>query len=244
MDTEDTTMSDGTRVRMSVPRLIVGVGVIALGVAWTLDNLNVGIGFDAWFILWRYWPLALLAIGIANIAQAKTWTGYAGGLIWLVVGAWLLGQTLGIFHVHLWAVWPLALVAFGAWVLLNGIRPPGTSGRGGSVADDTVGAVAVMSGVKRRTSSRDFRGGDAIAIMGGAVIDLRDAAIASGEARIEVFAMWGGIEIFVPEGWAVDDRVFPFMGGVDDKTRRPTAEVPPRLVVRGLVVMGGVEIKH
>ena len=56
--------------------------------------------------------------------------------------------------------------------------------------------------------------------------------------------MWGGIEVFVPEGWAVEDRVFPFMGGVDGQSRRPTAEAPPRLVVRGLVIMGGVEIKH
>ena len=244
MGTKESTMSDGTLGRMSVPRLIVGVGVIALGVAWTLDNFHIRIARDVWLTAWRFWPVALVAIGIANIAQAKTWTGYAGGLIWLVVGAWLLGQTLGIIHVSLWAMWPLALVAFGGWVLLNGIRPPGTAGRDGSTADDTVGAIAVMSGVKRRTSSRDFRGGDAIAFMGGAAIDLRDALIASGEARIEVFAMWGGIEIFVPEGWAVEDRVFPFMGGVDDKTKRPTAEAPPRLVVRGLVIMGGVEIKH
>ena len=237
-------MAEASRGRMSIARLIIGLGVIVLGVAWTLDNFHIRIAHDVWRVVWRYWPLALVAIGIANIAQARTWAGYAGGLIWLVVGAWLLGDTLGIIDVSIWALWPLALVLFGGWVLLNGIRPPGTSGRGGSASDDTIGAVAVMSGVRRRSSSSDFRGGDVIAVMGGAVIDLRDAMVASGEARIEVFAMWGGIEIFVPEGWAVEDRVFPFMGGVDDKTRRPTAEVPPRLVVRGLAIMGGVEIKH
>jgi hypothetical protein len=237
-------VSEQTRVRMSIPRLIVGLGVIALGLAWTLDNFHIRIAHDVWRLVWRFWPLALVAIGLANIAQAKTWAGYAGGLIWLVVGAWLLGQTLGFIDVSIWAMWPLALVALGGWILLNGIRPPGTSSGGASSSDDTIGAIAVMSGVKRRSSSRDFRGGDAIAFMGGAVIDLRDAAVVSGEARLEVFAMWGGIEVFVPEGWAVEDRVFPFMGGVDDKTRRPTAEVPPRLVVRGLVIMGGVEIKH
>jgi predicted membrane protein len=244
MGTEDSIMSEGTRSRVSFSRLIIGVGVIALGLAWTLDNFHIRIARDVWYVAWRYWPLALVAIGIANIAQAKTWTGYAGGLIWLVAGAWLLGRTLGIIHVSIWAMWPLALVAFGGWILLNGIRPPGTANRGVAASDDTIGAIAVMSGVKRRTSSRDFRGGDLIAVMGGAVADLRDAAIASGEAQLEVFAMWGGIEIFVPEGWAVEVKVFPFMGGVEDRTERPTAEVPPRLVVRGLVIMGGVEIKH
>jgi hypothetical protein len=237
-------VSEETRGRMSIPRLIVGLGVITLGVAWTLDNFHIRIAHDVWRVVWRFWPLALVAVGLANIAQAKTWAGYAGGLIWLIVGAWLLGQKLGIIDVSIWAMWPLALVAFGGWILLNGIRPPGTSGGGASASDDTIGAIAVMSGVKRRSSSRDFRGGDLIAFMGGAAIDLRDAAIASGEARLEVFAMWGGIEVFVPEGWAVEARVFPFMGGVDDRTKRPTAEVPPRLVVRGLVIMGGVEIKH
>jgi hypothetical protein len=229
---------------MSVTRLIIGMGVIVLGLAWTLDNFHIRIARDVWRLAWGYWPLALVAIGVANIAQARTWAGYAGGLVWLVVGAWLLGQTLGIIHVHIWAMWPLALVAFGGWVLLNGLRPPGTADRGASSSSDTVGAVAIMSGVKRRSTSRDFRGGDLIAFMGGAALDLRDAAIASGEARLEVFAMWGGIEVFVPEGWAVEARVFPFMGGVDDKTGRPTAEAPPRLVVRGLVIMGGLDIKH
>ncbi len=237
-------MSEGTRVRMSIPRLIVGLGVVALGVAWTLDNFHIRIAHDAWRIVWRYWPLALVAIGIANIAQAKTWAGYAGGLIWLVVGGWLLGQRLGIIDVDIWVMWPLVLVAFGGWILLNGIRPPGTASGGSSASNNTIGAVAVMSGVKRRSSSRDFRGGDLIAVMGGAVLDLRDAAMASGEAQVEVFAMWGGIEIFVPQGWAVEAKVFPFMGGVDDRTTHPAAENPPRLVVRGLVIMGGVEIKH
>jgi hypothetical protein len=237
-------MSEESRGRMSIPRVIVGLGIIAVGVAWTLDNFHVRIAHDVWRVVWRFWPLALVAIGIGHIAQARTWAGYAGGLFWLVVGAWLLGDTLGIIDVNIWALWPLAVVLFGGWVLRNGVRPPGTAVCDASVSDDTIGAVAVMSGVKRRSSSRDFRGGDVIAFMGGAVIDLRDAMVASDAARLEVFAMWGGIEVFVPEGWAVEDRVFPFMGGVDDKTRRPTAEAPPRLVVRGLAVMGGVEIKH
>jgi len=237
-------MSDGTPARISVPRLIVGVAVIALGVTFTLDNLHIEAAHRIWHLMWRVWPLALVAIGIANIAQARTWAGYAGGLVWLVAGAWLLGDTLGIIDVSIWALWPVVLVLFGGWILLNGIRPPGAGGGGTSVPDDTIGAVAIMSGVNRRSSSRDFRGGDVIAFMGGANIDLRGATIASGEARLEVFAMWGGIEVFVPEGWAVEAKVFPFMGGVDDKTTRPTADAPPRLVVRGLVIMGGMDIKH
>jgi len=56
--------------------------------------------------------------------------------------------------------------------------------------------------------------------------------------------MWGGIEIYVPDGWAVEVRAVPLLGGVDDKTIMPKSDDAPRLVVHGLVVMGGMEIKH
>jgi len=51
----------------------------------------------------------------------------------------------------------------------------------------------------------------------------------------------------VPDGWTVVIEAVPFMGGVDDKTRPPKAAVDgaaPTLVVRGFVMMGGVEIKN
>jgi hypothetical protein len=59
--------------------------------------------------------------------------------------------------------------------------------------------------------------------------------------------VWGGIEIFAPRDWNVTSKVSTFMGASEDK-RRPAATPPagiPRktLVVQGLVLMGGIEIK-
>ena len=101
-----------------------------------------------------------------------------------------------------------------------------------------------MAGVERVNASRDFRGGDLTAIMGGCDIDLREASIAGGEAVLEVFAMWGGITLRVPETWTVVNKVLPVLGGVDQKTRTSGAAVPQTLVVRGAVLMGGVEIRN
>jgi hypothetical protein len=39
-------------------------------------------------------------------------------------------------------------------------------------------------------------------------------------------------------------RAMPLMGGVEDKTRAPQASTLKRLVIRGIVVMGGVSIKN
>ena len=103
--------------------------------------------------------------------------------------------------------------------------------------------MAVLAGVNRGNTSKTFRGGDLTAVFGGCQIDLRQAAIES-EAVIDVFAMWGGIEIKVPENWSVSGRVTPILGGYEDKTRRVPDGTNQRLLVRGLVIMGGVEIKN
>jgi len=106
-----------------------------------------------------------------------------------------------------------------------------------------VSAVAVLSGLNRGNNSKTFHGGDLTAVLGGCEIDLRQASI-EGEAIIDVFAMWGGIEIRVPENWSVSGRVTPILGGYEDKTRPARDATAQRLVVRGFVIMGGVEIKN
>ena len=59
-----------------------------------------------------------------------------------------------------------------------------------------------------------------------------------------MFAMWGGIEMRVPEDWTVSRRVTPLLGGVEDKTRPPQGASAHRLMLRGFAIMGGVEIKN
>ena len=58
--------------------------------------------------------------------------------------------------------------------------------------------------------------------MGGCEVDLRNAVI-NGDAVIDVFAMWGGIEIRMPEDFTLINRVTAVMGAVEDNTRPPQA---------------------
>jgi hypothetical protein len=80
--------------------------------------------------------------------------------------------------------------------------------------------------------------------MGGCEIDLRNASIESGDAIIDVFAFWGGVEIRVPMDWTVIVDATPLLGGFDDKTRPPETPSKKRLVLKGYAIMGGVEISN
>lgn len=127
------------------------------------------------------------------------------------------------------------------------------SDRAASAADSSerVSMFAVLSGTRRATASAAFAGGDITAIMGGAQLDLRLAAIPAGQdAVLDVTSVMGGVEIFVPPHWEVATPVMPLLGAVEDERLPPIQTdgaanrvAGGRLVLRGFVLMGGVHIK-
>jgi hypothetical protein len=122
--------------------------------------------------------------------------------------------------------------------------------RAGGGASSTPGYVegdVVLGSREEMMDSQEFEGGDIRCVMGGFNLDMRDAKIMGEEAHLQVRAVMGGIELYVPDHWAIVIRGNPMMGAFENKTRqRPAAKEPdaPRLVVEGSVVMGGVEIKN
>jgi hypothetical protein len=163
-------------------------------------------------------------------------------VVWVLGGGWLLLNNLGWFTLGFWeAFWPLVLVLGGATLVWRALRGP----QDRRPHDDTlVHGFALMGGTALVSASPVFRGGDLNAVMGGCELDLRQAQLEGGEAVIDTFALWGGVEIRVPESWKVVGKVVPIMGGFEDKSRPPQSETAPRLVIRGVAIMGAVEVKN
>jgi predicted membrane protein len=220
----------------ATPQLIMGLLIIVVGVLFTLDNMGVA---DASRYL-RYWPAGLILVGLVKLWQSGNSGGAFGGAMFVLVGGVLLLSTTGMLDFELSDMWPLIFVFIGASMVWRGVQ-----GRHPTPSDSaaTVSGVAILAGVKQGNNARAFKGGDLTAVMGSCEIDLRQASI-EGEAVIDVFAMWGGIEIRVPETWAVVSRVVPLLGGVEDKTHPPQATTSQRLVLRGFAIMGGIEVKN
>lgn len=225
------------RTRSIAPQLVIGLLIIVLGLLFTLENLGF---IDAHDYL-RFWPAGLVAIGLVKLWQGCA-SGTLSGSIFVFAGVWLLLESMGIVTISLWNLWPMLFVLVGGSMVWRGLYGRRTDSNPID-SHSTVSAMAVLAGVNRRSNSTTFRGGDLTAVMGGCQIDLRQAAI-EGEAVIDVFAMWGGIELRVPENWSVSGRVTPILGGYEDKTHPTPGASNQRLLVRGFVIMGGVEIKN
>jgi hypothetical protein len=218
---------------LSLPatKLILGVFFAILGVLWTADNLTL-LRADTFL---RFWPAVVLLIGLTKIANP---TQRIFGVILTVVGASLLAYTAGWLRFTIFDFWPLLLIIVGGGIVVRalGFRLPTSTPR------DSDQIWAILNGRKIRSTSRDYSGGGIFAFMGGCELDLSEADIIHGPAIIDAFVMWGGIEIYVPENWEVVGEVVPFMGGFEMKTGAGSAE--RRLIVRGGVMMGGIEVKR
>ncbi len=218
------------------PQLVLGLVIICLGILLTLDNLNIVRAGE--FL--RYWPALLLAYGAYRLMEPGDPPRFFAGILFTVIGGVLLLNALRFqFAFHLF--WPLLIVLLGLAIVSHAFQ------RGHGISTDnasTVTAVAIMSGVQRTCRAQSFRGGEFTAIMGGCEIDLRQAAIEADEAVINIFAFWGGIEFKVPDNWAVSAEILPLLGGCDDRTQAHGEGPHKRLVIKGLAIMGGVEVRN
>jgi hypothetical protein len=224
------------------PNVVVGIAMTAVGTVLMLDTLDLVNARD----VARYWPVLLIMFGASVVFQA-----FRGGPD---SGAGGRGQRAIItpgFVIFFLVAGLLVSNAFPRIILRPDRR------------NDSV--VAVMGRAARTSDARTFTGANMTTVMGRSRLDLREATMAPGEqAIVDVFGLMGAVELIVPEGWVVDVEAVPLMGRVDDSrlrtTRIPTTSTnepqradaageavedarPPRVVVRGFMMMGRLNIR-
>ena len=233
---------------------LVGLFVILMGVLFLLSNL----GFVYIDQLWRYWPAVMIVWGLSRLINSRYGHGRLWGGMIAAAGGLLLAASLGYIHGPVWNyIWPLFIIWAG-FNMLFGARwrrrrweswhdrdwqagtPPAATG-----SFDHLSEVAVFGGIRKRIDSQSFEGGEIRAVFGGVELDLRPAAIVKEEIQIEADAVFGGVELLVPQTWKVRVEGQGVFGGYEDKTQHAPEEAQgPRVLITGNAVFGGVTVKN
>ena len=86
----------------------------------------------------------------------------------------------------------------------------------------------------------DFTGGAYTAIFGGLTINMRSVRLV-GDVVINVTAVFGSVDLIVPDNVQLVSNVIPILGGVDNKYASSRDATAPRIIVNGNTVFGGLE---
>jgi hypothetical protein len=115
----------------------------------------------------------------------------------------------------------------------------------GDEESDLFALSTIMDGKALASQASAFRGGSALTLAGGSLIDLRKATLSPDGAHLKLSTIMGGTSLLVPEGWRVEVRGQAVMGAIDDKMADGGLDGDndaPTLVVEALAVMGGIDV--
>jgi len=213
------------------PAVLNGGVLIVVGALLLLDQMGI--------ISFNFWALIFGAFGLVRLLQASDVTGRVWGLLLIAVGVGFELNHLGHLDIRIETTWPVFVILAGLMLIWRAYQQPSESGG----LSPHLNVFSILGGGEYRIRAKNFRGGDVVALMGGFDINLQDADIENSEATITVNCLMGGGVIRVPETWAVSMRVAAFMGGHSLKARegiQPTKT----LIVKGIAIMGGVEVRN
>jgi hypothetical protein len=142
-----------------------------------------------------------------------------------------------MFRAHRQVAGFLALAL--AATLLLGV--PGFNGQalapGGAVA-------SAAARVETAAKAGGDRSTPLVALLTQSTLDLRHLTPAPGEeVVVDLFVTAGRARVRVPAHWMVNSGALPLMGSVaDERSRTSASGARPRLVLRGFVLVGKVEV--
>jgi predicted membrane protein len=220
-----------------------GAVLIIAGLGWGLSELGLvefNIFFKGWWTLFIIIPCAVSLFTSPDKLSAGI--GVAIGVILL-----LCVRDVIEYDMIMKLVVPAIIVIIGVKLIANAFGEKKTKTIEESLrrnADDLEHVFALFTGEEVKCDGKVFRGAELNAIFGGIDYDLRGAVI-EPDCAIKATAIFGGIEIIVPDNVKVRVKSTGIFGGTSNKARRPDdkAEGVITLYVSSLALFGGVDIK-
>ena len=196
--------------------IIWGIAIVALGVIFggnAIGLFNFDVFFDGWWTLFIIVPSAISLITEKERLQSLAFLG--AGIIML-----LAAQHVFEWEVAWKAILALFLILIGLSIIFRSIfhskNDKEVEKKVKDADDKTMDAqTAVFSGSERVYNDEVFSGSNMVAIFGGAELDLRKAKFTK-DTVIKAFALFGGVEIKVPEDVNIKSKSGFIFGGISD----------------------------
>ena len=216
--------------------LIWGLVFIAIGLIWAINSLGIA-DINIFFAGW--WTLFIIVPSLVGLikGQNRTWS-----ILWLAIGVTLLLTAQGIYIARQLFV-PIVFVIIGLSIIFHDAVGKTVRDKIKNLNKDGLEEYgATFGGQKVVLQNDEFKNASLSAVFGGVEFDIRSCNV-QNEQVIDASAIFGGVEIWVPQNVNVKVKSTPIFGGVSNKTIRTNQENMPTLYINALCMFGGVDIK-
>lgn len=220
--------------------ILWGIVLISIGVIIAINSLglaNINIFFDGW---WTLFIIVPCFINLFNSKEEKT-----GNLIGLAIGTILLlaAQNLISFSIIAKLILPFILICIGLSIIFKDtINKEAVKKIKELNKSEIKEYSATFSGQNIDYSNEKFDGVSLSSIFGGIKCDISNAIIEK-DAVINTTAVFGGIDIIVPQNVNVKIKSNSIFGGVDKKKMPLEKEGQKTIYINAFCLFGGVDIK-
>lgn len=219
--------------------MLWGIVFIVLGLIFGLNALgytDINIFFQGW------WTLFIIIPSFIGLFKERNKTG---SIIGIIIGVVLLLCAQGVvsFSNIRKLIIPFVFVAIGLSIVFNEAIGKQISKR---VKELNKGGLenysAIFSAQNVVLGAEEFKGVSLDAVFGGVEYDMRAAKVTADQI-INASAIFGGIDILVPNNVNVKVKSTPIFGGTSNKSIVQRGENIPTIYVNSFCLFGGVEIK-
>jgi len=218
--------------------LLWGMLLIVVGVVFGLNALNItniNVFFDGW------WTLFIIVPCFIDLFKEEDKIGNIIGVV-IGISLFLACQDFISFDIILKLAFPFAIVMFGISLLVKGFRNNDNIKRKNEKNKDNITEVyATFSAEKLDYTDELFEGININAIFGSVNVDLRKAVIKE-DVIINVTAVFGGVDILVPDNVMVKVVSTSIFGGTSNKSKN-IKDGKVTIYVNSNCIFGGVELK-
>ena len=230
----------------NIRRVILGVVLIALGVVFALNAFGIT-SIDLFFEGW--WTLFIIVPCSISLFTEKDKIGSVIGIL-IGVALLLCARDVWDFDVVVKLIIPILIVIAGLKLIFGSVFNRGKSKVAVATIEikgdadgtgDKDSCTAIFSGNEFRADGREFDGAELNAIFGG--VDFRlENAVFTKDVTVNATAIFGGVDIFVPDNVRVEVRSTSIFGGASNKAKDNVGE--HTLYVNATSIFGGVDIKR
>lgn len=226
-----------------ISKILWGAALIIVGAIFALNALgitDITVFFDGW------WTLFIIIPSLVGLFDGKGKID-TGNVIGLVIGVFLLlcCQDVLRFDMLLKLLVPAIIVIIGVKLVFGGILGEKSSKmlvQARQNGDNVKSGCAAFSGYDMNFSGEVFNGAELTAVFGGVKCDLRDAIIEK-DCAVSATAIFGGIDILVPDNVNIKINSNSIFGGVSENKHRAQILGAPTIYINATCMFGGVEIK-